>query len=196
MTFRVSGQNIDIGDALRTRVTARVEEALSKYFDGMASGHVTVARDGFGFRTECVLHLSSGITLHAEGAAAEAYGSADDAATHLEKRLRRYKRRLKDHHHGRGGEAEVPAAQSYVIAAPSDSEEGPVNGEYHPVIIAEGTTGLRQLSVGEAVIHLDLTGTPVLVFRHAGHGRVNVVYRRADGNIGWIDTPQSTASPQ
>jgi ribosomal subunit interface protein len=194
MTFRVSGQNMDIGEALRTRVTARVEEALSKYFDGAASGHVTVARDGFGYRTECVLHLSSGITLHAEGAAAEAYASADDAATHLEKRLRRYKRRLKDHHHGRGGDATVPEAPSYVIAAPPVEDEGQGNGEYHPVIIAEGTTGLRQLSVGEAVLDLDLSGAPVLVFRHAGHGRVNVVYRRADGNIGWIDTPASTAT--
>jgi ribosomal subunit interface protein len=192
MTFRVSGQNIDIGEALRMRVTERVSEALTKYFDGGASGHVTVSRDGFGYRTECVLHLTSGMTLHAEGNAVEAYGSADDAATHLEKRLRRYKRRLKDHHHGRG-EA-PPVAPSYVIAAPDEEEEAAPNGEYHPVIIAEGTTGLRQLSVGEAVLDLDLSGAPVLVFRHAGHGRVNVVYRRADGNIGWIDTPPAAVS--
>jgi ribosomal subunit interface protein len=96
MPFRVSGKNIDIGEALRERVNARLVEALSKYFDGGYSGHVTVAKDGFGFRTECAIHLDSGVTLEAEAMAADAYASADQAAIRIEKRLRRYKRRLKD----------------------------------------------------------------------------------------------------
>ena len=101
MPFRVSGKNIDIGEALRERVNARVAEALAKYFDGGYSGHVTIGKDGFGFRTECVIHLDSGIVLQAEAMAADAYASADQAAMRIEKRLRRYKRRLKDHHAAR-----------------------------------------------------------------------------------------------
>lgn len=193
MPFRVSGQGLDVGEALRSRVTSRVNEALGKYFDGSASGHVTVSRDGSGYRTECVLHLSSGATVHAEGRGHEAYGSADVAAEHLEKRLRRYKRRLKDHHLGRDADPAPMAAASYVIAAPSDDEaEEPANGAYHPVIIAESTTGLKRMTVGDAVLELDMSGAPVLAFKHAGHGRVNFVYRRLDGNLGWIDPPAAT----
>jgi ribosomal subunit interface protein len=97
MSFRISGQNLDVGEALRGRVNARIAEALDKYFDGGYSGHVTLARDGFGFRTECAIHLDSKITLHAEGEAADAYASADQAITRIEKQLRRYHRRIKDH---------------------------------------------------------------------------------------------------
>jgi ribosomal subunit interface protein len=97
MSFRVSGKNLDVGDALRARINARIGEAMSKYFDGGYSGHVTIARDGTGFRTECAIHLDSKITLHAEASAPDAYASADQAALRVEKRLRRYHRRLKDH---------------------------------------------------------------------------------------------------
>src|SRR3982074_1836223 len=97
MQFRVSGRNIDVGEALRTRINARVADATAKYFDGGFSGHVTIGKEGFGFRTECVIHLDSGIVLEADALAADAYASADRAAIHIEKRLRRYKRRLKDH---------------------------------------------------------------------------------------------------
>ena len=187
MPFRVSGKNLDIGGALRERVSARVVEALSKYFDGGYSGHVTVEKEGFGFRTECAIHLDSGIVLHTEANAADAYASADQAAVRIEKRLRRYKRRLKDHHPARTNGAAIDAL-SYVIEAPShDNDEDAA--EFNPVIIAESTTALKQLSVSEAVMELDMTGAPVVVFRHAGHGRVNLVYRRPDGNIGWIDPP-------
>ena len=97
MSFRVSGKNLDVGEALRERINNRIAEAMGKYFDGGYSGHVTVAREGFGFRTECAIHLNSKITLHAEGTAADAYASADQAAVRVEKQLRRYHRRLKDH---------------------------------------------------------------------------------------------------
>src|SRR3982074_625149 len=183
MPFRVSGRNIDIGEALRPRGNERIAEATTKYFDGGFSGHVTVGKEGFGFRTECVVHLDSGIVLEAEALAADAYASAEQAALRLEKRLRRYKRRLKDHQaarvdgHGKGG-ATIDAL-SYVIAAPEHDSEEEVS-EWNPVIIAESTTTLARLSVSEAVMELDMRGTAVVVFRHAGHGRVNLVYRRAD----------------
>lgn len=196
MPFRVSGKNLEVGEALRERVSARILEALAKYFDGGYSGHVTVGKEAFGFHTECVVHLDSGIVLRADSMAADAYLSADQAAENLEKRLRRYNRRLKDYraasrHNGRGEGGEVmraDSALSYVIAAPQHETEEEA-ATFNPVIIAESTTAFKQLSVSEAVIELDMTGASVVVFRHAGHGRVNLVYRRADGNVGWIDPP-------
>jgi ribosome hibernation promoting factor len=192
MTFRVSGRNIDVGEALRARINARVTEATAKYFDGGFSGHVTVGKEGFGFRTECVIHLDSGIVLEADALSADAYASADQAALRLEKRLRRYKSRLKDHQvaraNGQMSDRQATDAPSYVIAAPAPDSEEEVT-EWNPVIIAESTTTLKRLSVSEAVMELDMTGVPVVVFRHAGHGRINLVYRRADGHIGWVDPP-------
>lgn len=186
MSFRVSGKNIEVGEALRERVEARVAEAMGKYFDGGYSGHATLQREGFGFRTECAIHLDSKITLHAEGMAADAYASADQAALRIERRLRRYHRRLKDHRPERLDGRGAVDAPSYVIAAPEDEAEPPAEG-LAPVIIAESTTALRKLSVSEAVLELDMTGVPVLVFRHAANDGINVVYRRPDGHFGWID---------
>jgi ribosomal subunit interface protein len=192
MSFRVSGKNLDIGEALRERVTTRIADALEKHFQSGHTGHATVSRDGFGFRTECTIHLSSGITLEAEAMAADAYASADQAALRIEKRLRRYKRRLKDRHSARGpngvSHGDSVDAPSYVLTAPeSEGEEEVV--EFNPVVVAESTTSLKRLPVSEAVMELDLTGAAVVVFRHAGHGRVNIVYRRPDGHIGWVDPP-------
>jgi ribosomal subunit interface protein len=197
MPFRVSGKNIDIGQALRARINARIAEATAKYFDGGFSGHVTIGKEGFGFRTDCVVHLDSGIVLEADALAADAYASADQAALRLEKRLRRYKQRLKDHQvaraDGRAPAENAPertalSAPSYVIAAPEHDSEEEVT-QWSPAVIAESTTTLKRLSVSEAVMELDMRGAPIMLFRHAGHGRVNLVYRRADGHIGWIDLP-------
>ncbi len=187
MSFRVSGKNLDLGDALRERINNRIAETVGKYFDGGYSGHATLAKDGFGFRTECAIHLDSKITLHAEGIAPDAYASADQAAARIEKRLRRYHRRLKDHRAERNDEPSIDAA-SYIIAAPEDEGETE-SGAFTPVIIAESTTALKRLSVSDAVTELDMTGAPVVVFRHAVHGGINIVYRRADGHFGWIDPP-------
>ncbi|PWT80185.1 MAG: ribosome-associated translation inhibitor RaiA [Acidobacteria bacterium] len=190
MSVRVSGRNIDVGEALRSRITQRIAEATTKYFDGGYSGRVSVGKEGFGFRTECTIHLDSGITLESEALAADPYQSADQAALRIEKRLRRYKRRLREHRparlEGAAADNDQYQMQSYVIAAPNHDEE---LSDTNPVIIAEGATALKRLSVSEAVIELDLTGSAVVVFRHAGHGRINLVYRRSDGHIGWIDPP-------
>ncbi|MBZ6077126.1 ribosome hibernation-promoting factor, HPF/YfiA family [Microvirga puerhi] len=186
MTLRVSGKNLDIGEALRSQVQARMATALTKYFDGSYKGHVTVTRDGGGFRTDCVVHLPTGMTLEASGAAIDAYASFDQTAERIEKRLRRYTRRLKEHptRNGRDMTVEAPYA---VFESPTD--ETVQEEAYHPVVIAETTKPLHRFSVSDAVMQLDLTGVPALVFIHASTGRVNVVYRRSDGAIGWVDPP-------
>jgi ribosomal subunit interface protein len=199
MTLRISGKSISVGDALRGRVSERTDEVLRKYFDGNYSGHITLSKDGSDFRTDCALHLDSGITLEADCCAADAYASADQALVMIEKRLRRYKSRLKDRSARKSHAAsealagmEALDALSYVIEAPAESDEE-MSG-YSPVIIAEATTSLKRLSVSEAVMELDLTGAACLVFHHGSSGRVNVIYRRPDGNVGWIDPPAAKAA--
>jgi ribosomal subunit interface protein len=195
MTLRISGKSINVGDALRGRVSERTDEVLRKYFDGNYSGHITLSKDGFGFRTDCALHLDSGITLEAESNAADAYASADQALLMIEKRLRRYKSRLKDRSARKAyaasaalAEMEAPTldAPSYVIEALADDDDVTA---YNPVINAEATTSLKRLSVSEAVMELDLTGAACIVFQHGSSGRVNIIYRRPDGNVGWVDPP-------
>jgi ribosomal subunit interface protein len=191
MAFRVSGKNIDVGEALRARISERIDDLLTRYFDRGYSGHATVGKEGFGFRTECAVHLDSGVVLQAEGLAADAYSSADQAALRIEKRLRRYRGRLKSH--PRADEPRQPPAvdaTSYVIAAPDHDDEV---ADFSAAVIAETTTALQTLSVSEAVMELDMTGAPVVIFCHAASGRLNIVYRRPDGNIGWIDPPASNA---
>lgn len=186
MTLRISGKNIAIGESLRQHVLDKVETAIGRYFDGAVSGHVVLTPEGSGYRADCTLHLSSGMTLQAEGKAQAPYASVDQAVDRLEKRLRRYKRRLKEHHAPSNGAAaaEARTVANYVIEAPKDDEDG---GDYAPVIVAEGSARLKSLSVASAVEELDLTGAPVVVFQHAGSARVNIVYRRRDGAIGWVD---------
>ena len=198
MTLRISGKSISVGEALRSRVSERTDEVLRKYFDGNYSGHITLSKDGFGFRTDCSLHLDSGITLEADSNATDAYASADQALLMIEKRLRRYKSRLKDRSARKTYAASMAIAElngagldapSYVIEAPEGDDEVT---EYSPVIIAEATKSLKRLSVSEAVMELDLTGAACIVFQHGGSGRVNIIYRRTDGNVGWVDPPVVT----
>jgi ribosomal subunit interface protein len=187
MTLRISGKNLDIGEAMRTHVRERIDTAVAKYFPGSVSGHVTIEPEGSGYRADCTLHLTSGITLQADAKAQEPYASFDQAAMRIEKRLRRYKSRLKTHQSGVGegvGEGEMVA--KYILEAPADDDQEVVH-DFSPAVISETVYRLKELSVSSAVMDLDLTGAPVLVFRHAGNGRVNIVYRRSDGNIGWID---------
>ncbi|GEP04201.1 ribosome hibernation promotion factor [Methylobacterium oxalidis] len=173
---------------------------LSKYLDshmnGTCSGHVTLRRDGTAYRTDCVLHLVSGLTIEASSAAHDARASFEQTADRLEKRLRRYKHKLKDHNAAEHNGATVEAAYA-VFAAPVDDvedegDEEP-DGAAHPPVVAESTKTLKRHSVSEAVSALDMTGAPVLVFVHAGTGRINVVYRRSDGAIGWVDPPDAAS---
>ncbi len=187
MTIRVTGKHFDLGEAMRTHILEKIDAAIGKYFDGQVSGHVVVDHEGSGYRSDCTLHLSSGITLHAEGRAHEPYASFDQASERLEKRLRRYKRRLKEHH---GGHSHVPAQSddtmaNYVLEPPN--QEAEETHDFSAVIVAEQSSSLKTMAVATAVMELDMTGAPVVVFRHSSSDRINVVYRRGDGNIGWVD---------
>ncbi|WP_417675179.1 ribosome hibernation-promoting factor, HPF/YfiA family [Roseibium sp.] len=185
MTLRISGKNVDVGDALRTHVTDRIEDALSKYFPGGYNGHVTLSREGTGFKSECTLHLDTGTILQVSAQDQEPRLSFDLAADKIEKRLRRYKRKLKDHHLHNGSGREAFEAVSYVLASPEEEEEVPE--DFNPLVIAETSAKVKTMTVGMAVMELDLSEAPVVMFKNAANGGMNVVYRRADGNIGWID---------
>ncbi|MBX3577636.1 MAG: ribosome-associated translation inhibitor RaiA [Rhizobiaceae bacterium] len=190
MSLRISGKHMDIGDAFRSRIEQRVGEAIDKYFDGGFSGHVTVAKSGARFAADCMVRLDTGMALQSGGESQEPVAAFEIAAERLEKRLRRYKRRLKAHH--------VPALDSidvsYQVIAPVAEEDDEVPVDYAPAVVAESTLSLGSMSVAAAVIELDTKDDPVVVFRNAGSGQVNVVYRRADGNIGWIDPSAAKAA--
>lgn len=185
MTLQVTGKNLDVGETLRAYIVERIENTLDKYFGKGQSGHVRIEKERSAFRTDCSIQLSSGLSLQSRGEATDAYASADQALERLDKRLRRYKRRLK-RHHGPATTAELDMqAPYYVIDAGEEEQEEQVDG--NPVIVAETQTVIRELPVSDAVMQLDLSEAPFIVFRNASHGRVNVVYRRPDGNVGWID---------
>jgi len=185
MQIKVTGKNLDIGDALREHIQSRLSLIQQKYFDGTVHAHVTVEKQRSSFHTDCALHLATGLVLQAEGSGAEAHPSFDQAASHLEKQLRRYKHRLKDHHRNRREPVRQLDAQSYVISAATEAAEEPQG--LNPVVVAETGVKVPELSVGEAVMQLDISTQPFLLFRNGGHGGLNLVYRRADGNIGWVD---------
>ncbi|WP_026479170.1 ribosome hibernation-promoting factor, HPF/YfiA family [Ahrensia sp. 13_GOM-1096m] len=186
MSLRISGKHMEIGDAFKTRIEDRIEDALTKYFDKGAQGHVTVEKYGNRFTADCVIHLDTGTMLQASGDGQDPDASFDSAAERLEKRLRRYKRRLKNHHTQEAAARTENYAYKVLEALPEDDEEDlPV--DYAPVIVAETQMKLTTLPVASAVLQLDLQDNPVYVFRNAGSGDVNLVYRRPDGNIGWID---------
>ncbi len=188
MSLRVSGKNLDIGESLQQHARERVGAALAKYFDREATGHVTLQPDGSGLRADMVLHLPAGITLQAEGHGHEPYATVNQAVERLEKRLRRHKRRIKDRHAAHKARPEeaasVPLVADHVIEAPAGEEMSP---DFDAVVVAEHSVRLRRLSVSAAVMELDMSGVQVLMFRHAQTAELNVVYRRADGHIGWID---------
>ncbi|VAW13288.1 Ribosome hibernation promoting factor Hpf [hydrothermal vent metagenome] len=191
MKLQITGRNLDIGDALRTHITERLEQVAEKYFSSSISGKVTVTKEGQEFRVEGLVHVGTGIDLEARAQSADPYGAADAALTKLEKRLRRYKRRLRDHHQQRKEPAPRFAMAEQIIQASGDeineTNEADEPESLNPIIIAETRSDLQELTVGEAVMQLDISELSFLVFRNGGVGRINVVYRRDDGNIGWID---------
>lgn len=190
MTLQVTGKNVDAGDAYKTYISDKIGTVLEKYIGPEISGHVRLEKERTVFRTNCSIRLRTGLLVEAHGTGGDAYSSADAAVERLEKRVRRYKRRLKDHHHGRQNGGALPAelpARDYVLQLSDDEQDSEQRNDQHPVIIAETETGIRELTVGEAVMHLDLGESPFLIFRNAGNGGINVVYRRPDGNVGWVD---------
>ncbi|AEG02965.1 ribosome-associated translation inhibitor RaiA [Sinorhizobium meliloti WSM1022] len=184
MSVRVSGKHMEIGDSFRVRIGEQIEQAVTKYFDGGYSSQVTVEKSGSRFSADCKLHLDTGVVLQANGQANEPQSAFDAASERIEKRLRRYKRKLKDHHNG-NGQNSTEVAYRVMDSVPFEDEEVP--DDYAPTIVAETTKQLRTMSVANAVMALDMTDEPVLMFRSPGKDDLNIVYRRNDGNIGWID---------
>jgi ribosomal subunit interface protein len=184
MSLRVSGKNMDVGDALRGKAEAHFDDVVRKYFDGGYTGHLTLEPEGPGFSAVCVVHLDTGAMLQSTAFGNDAIAAYEKMTANIETRLRRYNRKLRSRQRHAAAESDA-AAQSYVIELPDEIDDS--EGEFAPAVVAETTSTLKQMSVGEAVMELDLREAEVVVFRHAGHGGLNVVYRRADGNIGWID---------
>jgi ribosomal subunit interface protein len=209
MQVQVSGKHVDVGEALGSRISQELEDGIGKYFErGAENAEVVVSKDGYGFKVDCWVRLASGQAIVTTGLGADAHGAFSDSLDKLEKRVRRYKRRLKDHHIGPKGlspekteDAAREVARSIVLRNPDEVEDdtfGDVGGPDEPppvgMVIAESQSEMRTITVGRAVAELDMTGYPVVVFRNAAHGGVSVVYRRPDGNVGWIDPERQPVS--
>ncbi len=192
MQIEVNGKQIDIGDALRAHVIDALSLAMEKYAERPVDATVTFAKDGHEYKCECSTHLSTGMKAQATGKANEIYAAFDVANERLAKQLRRYKRRLKNHHKARSTPFERFEASSFVIESDSPDVED-ASDSMQPVIIAESTTSIPVLSVGEAVLQMEIGSEPVVMFRNEKNDGINVVYRREDGNVGWIDPSASTA---
>jgi ribosomal subunit interface protein len=184
MTIQVTGKNLDVGVALRGYVQERITHTVEKYIGRKPAGHVRIEKEHGEFRTNCTIHLWQGMSLEAHGAAPDAYQSADRACERLEKRVRRYTRKVK-RHGGLQTTRKETQARDYVLQSPLEGQEE--SDEDNPIVIAEAETVVHEMTVSDAVMQMDLSDRPFVVFRNASHGEINVVYRRDDGNIGWID---------
>jgi ribosomal subunit interface protein len=186
MKLTVTGKQIDTGDAFRSHVEASLDSILGKYFKTAIEAHIVLSKEAHLSRAEISVHIGRGIVVNAGAAAAEAYTAFDYAAERVAKQMRRYKRRLRDHHAKAREPAEVgERATDYVLAPIAEEAEEDAGGA--PAVIAEMSTEVPNLTVGEAAMRMDLAAAPVLLFRNRYHGELNIVYRRTDGNIGWID---------
>jgi ribosomal subunit interface protein len=190
MQINVSGKQVDLSDALRTRVASSLDVIAHKYFDQAMEANVTFSRARSFFTCDINVHAGRGLMLRGEGEAGDAHAAFDDAAEHIAKRLRRYRRRVNEHHRDQSGRA-PKTGRAYVLQAEADAPaaETPPGSEAaaFATVIAETQTEIRDLTVGDAVMRMDLADQSVLMFRNSASGVLNVVYRRADGNIGWID---------
>jgi len=186
MDITVKGKQMDVGDALRTHTEDTLSTAVSKYFDRALDATVVFSKVQSGFHADIIVHAGRGITVQGQGEASDAYPALDSALERISKQLRRYHRKLVNHH--ANANAEVTQGQ-YSILGQTEEEEVPE--EHHPAIVAEMPHEIATMSVSEAVMRLDLGNLPVVMFKNGGHGGLNVVYRRQDGNVGWID-PQAT----
>lgn len=198
MRVQVAGRHMSVGEALRTRIAEDLTERMEKYASRATDASVTVGKTPLGqYEVDCLLHLSSGISLQAQGGGGDAHAAFDDALGKIEKRVRRYRSRLKNHHNG--GNSPLPAedASAYVLAPFEDEDDDagtvPANGgAAAPLVIAETKIQVKTMTVSMAVLQLDLADSPVLMFRNAASGDLNLVYRRSDGNVGWIDPGRQT----
>lgn len=187
MQLSVKGKQLDVGDAWRRHVEENLPAVVGKYFDSAQDAQVTLSRQGSTFRVDITVHVGKRIIVQSHGATGDAYSAFDEAGEHIGKRLRRYKRRLRDHHRERSEETVSLPAQQYILAG-EPTESGPEHEEKEePVVIAEMETGIETLSVGEAVMRMDLANLPAMMFRNRAHGGLNMVYHRGDGHIGWVD---------
>lgn len=197
MQVQVTGKHVDVGEALRTRVSDELSTSIGKYFDRGGGADVVVSREGQSFKVDCAVTLASGQQLTTHGVGGDAHMAFDAAMAKMAKRIRRYKNRLKDHHiQALAKQAETAAY--FVLRSPDeDEEEGDeldddsAGAFPEPMVIAETEKPVRTMTVSMAVMELDLTESQTIVFRNAAHGGLSVVYRRPDGNIGWID-PERT----
>ena len=187
MEISVIGKNLNVGDALREHVETNLKADVKKYFDRALHSTVTFSREAHRFRSDISVHAGRGLVMQGGGSADDPHTAFDGALERIAKQLRRYKRRLRDHHKSRETEDLVPV-QQYVLAPEADEE---VAAEAQPIVIAEMTAEIDTLTVSEAVMRMDLADSSVMMFRNRAHGGLNVVYRRQDGNIGWID-PRGT----
>lgn len=191
MRYQISGKQIDIGEALQTHVKAELGETVEKYAQRPTDAVVVFSRNGHEMLCESTIHLSTGLTATAKGQASEIYAAFESCRERLDKQMRRHKRRLRDHHHDRHARpVEFGGGAAYILAATDEPEESDA-ADLTPIVIAEMETRVPEVSVGEAVMQMELSGQKMLVFRNEGHGGVNVIYRRDDGNIGWIDPRNS-----
>lgn len=186
MRYQISGKQIDIGAALQAHVKANLGSIVEKYAERPTDANIVFSRSAHEYVCETTVHLSTGLTAQAKAHATEIYASFEACCEKMEKQLRRYKRRLKDHYKDRTEPVELSGASSYILASEDQAEDAEPSS-LQPIIIAEMETQIPSLSVGEAVMQMELAGAPVLVFRNEGKDGLNVVYRRDDGNIGWID---------
>jgi ribosomal subunit interface protein len=184
MDISVKGKNISVGDALRGYVSDQLRASATKYFARAHDGSVIISREAHLFRVDISVHPVAGLLVQGQGTAEDPHAAFDASLERVAKQIRRYKRRISNHHQ-RGVLDETTPAQQYILAAESAEEELPA--EAQPAIIAELPTEIATLTVGEAVMRLDLADAPAMMFRNRAHGTLNVVYRRTDGNIGWID---------
>lgn len=196
MHITVAGKQVETGEALRTHVSDSLRTIASKYFDHALEAHVTFRRDAKGrngafFACDINLHAGRGLSVRGEGMGTDAHRAFDEAAEHVAKRLRRYRRRMNEHARSMAEEREPPmeAARQTVLAPEPEEDDAapPPDAAENGAVVAEQPSEIARLSVREAVMRMDLAHLPVLMFRNKGNGRLNVVYRRDDGNIGWID---------
>ena len=191
MNIQVNGKQIDIGESLRTHVEHKTTELISKYSSSATDITTTFSKDRYEYLCDISIHISTGMTAQSKGRATDIYESFESSLEKIAKQLRRYKRRLKNHHSDRKEPIEFINASSYVISNPDEETDSHEKEALKPLIIAEMQTKIPTLSVGEAVMQMELSGSNLLIFKNYLHKKINVVHLRDDGNIGWVDPEHS-----